>query len=500
MVRSHGSSAVRPITDAAPLAPASPPRLGLIAAVLVAGAIVGWLVAQSGEDGGAPPAVSNDAGVGQLADAAPASAAIDWSTATAYPLIPAGHRFDGFTGVAEVADSIYVTANLYDAAARDDRAVMWRSADGEVWEDVVLDLGAAVEVDNITAYGDSLLVAGTRDGDPVVWRSIPERAIGGASWNEISLDEPSTVEVQEVSLAANRYGQIVVVASGVIDLTDRIVEPYLPPGIDLSAGRYRYYGDRWLVATAADWTDHPNDIEIFAETPEVMVAGNRAWTRVVTSDGVEHLATFPLPDDQHYPGGAQSGTTISAVKVWASGDAGDFHTITGPNIVPSGRFEPVRWGDRFVAAEYGIGAAGPDDATVIWESSRGTAWRPIRSQPPGDCVPFSLAVSGNRLLALSDGGVVCVRNGDAAWQMLGTRQSGVGYLTGGDAGFLRYPLNNDYGSSSFSRDGVSWASTKIAAAEPYPMIAVLHDRLVTLSVEWKVGTATQVRIWIGEIG
>jgi hypothetical protein len=437
-------------------------------AVLAVGGLVGWLVAAAADGPAAPSTASEDPDAGRLADPPGSLPTIDWSEAGTIP--ETAGTFDGFTGAAQVGNTIYVAARVTDPVTRQRRAILWRSDDSAVWEDAGLDLGAAAVVDQIAAYGDALLLAGSSRGQPRLWKSIPGRVIGGASWIEVPLPEPPGIAVGEASLATSRDGQVVVTVPGTIDLTDRVVAD-LPAATDLNrAGT------------------------------EVVVADNRAWTRVVTPDGSEHLATYLLPDELHYVAGRSDGLRVSAMKVWASSNGVAFYPVTGPNIVPSGRFEPIRWGKGFVAAEYGIGAAGNDDATVIWESSRGTAWRPIRSQPSADCVPFSLSVSGERLLAVSDGGVVCLRIGDSPWQLLGTRQSGVGYLTGGDAGFLRYPLDNDYQSSAFSRDGMSWADISIPAAEPYPMIAVLRDRLLTLSVQRRPNTAPRIQIWIGAIG
>jgi hypothetical protein len=503
MSETQPTGSVRPIPARSdPGAPNRTPRLAVAIALLAAGTLGGWLVGSARGDPTLPSTESSVAAASSVTTEPPA--VVSWHEAQSIPPLPAGLSLSGGYDAAELDGDIYLAVNLTDGSDTAG-AMLWRSTDGVTWDDVGIDLGGSVAISRVLPYGEGLLLVGTRTeqqaaaerpGATIVWRSLPGRSIDADSWVEVALDSPG-VSPYYVTAAVNDSGYITVVAEGSIDLTAAVVDPLLPPGF--SATDPDVFAQGSAVVVDADTTDGRVDvIAQFAAMPELTVVGNRAWSRVVGLDGAETMASYPLPATGHYQDGPQQFLRVATTTAWASEDGIEFRPVTG--AIPDGFFIAEHRKDRFVAAAYDRQASfAPNENITVWESRRGNTWHPAQEQPPSRCSPFFFAAGGSRLLALSETGPICIRDGNADWVVLGGDRPPAGSLVGGDAGFALFPFDTQIAPPQFSPDGVNWTELEIPEDSVHPQIVVLGDRLLLTAVYVAPASPPEPRIWVGDL-
>lgn len=499
------SRMVRPIPDyPTPDGRHRTPRVAVAAALLTVGALAGWL-AGSAVDTASPSATTQPVAGGLPITTEP-PAVISWREAGSIPALPDGFSLSGGYDAAELDGEIYLAVNLSNESGVA-RSMLWRSADGVTWDDTGLDLGEPAAISRLLAYEEGLLLVGAKASEagapepaaaPTVWRSLPGRTIDADSWVEITLGS-SGMTPYSVTAAVNDSGNVAVAAEGTIDLTAAVIDPLLPPGF--SAADSDVYLTGTAVVVDPDTTDGQSDvIAQFADFPALTVVGDRAWSRVVGLDGEETMATHPLPAAGHYRQGVQNSLYVDTVMVWRSTDGTEFRQV-GTTLIPDGFFLAERWQDRFVAAAYERQDSFAQNETVtIWESRRGTAWHPLDEQPPAQCSPFFFAASGSRLLALSETGPICIRNGAADWVTLEVDRPPAGNLVGGDAGFALIPFDSQISPPQFSPDGINWVDIELPEDSLHPQVVVLPDRLLMTTVYVDPFAPPEPRIWIGELG
>ncbi len=296
-----------------------------------------------------------------------------------------------------------------------------------------------------------------------------------------------------ISTAVAGDGDIFVLMSGYADLWRDAVAPFVPEGADLN-GEVVYRGSEFL-----QWSDSGLETRLFFEDPQVVIVDRAAWVRIVNCHGEEVIRTFPLPRRTYSSSMKPQLTEIQLYAAWTSLGGAAFEPVEGDGLLPSGCFLPTAWGNRFVAV--GASADGGERLeTVLWVSDSGSEWVPDPVQPPAECSPFSLVVSGESLHLTSADGTQCCRRGlGADWIVLDEPCESC-YKLAGPAGFLGYPTSFEYNKGLLSRNGVLWNEVPVPGVEPYPTLAVLDDSLVAMSVFNDLDSNHQVRIWVGATG
>lgn len=474
-----------------------PPQLGLVILLLVAGGLVGWVVASLGATDNTIQEVENSdvAGLGPTSLEPGPVAEVQWIRATVVPETPDGLEYSGVSAVAEVDGSLYVAVNWMDPDTHEVTGELWSSADGLEWQAEPIDIGIPVATYDLTATGNGLLLAARSPDTDSLWRSTPARAIGGSSWSEVPLEIPTTIVRDSFMTAATSDGDIMVIMVGHLDILDRVIEPYLPAGVSLDDENYTYNGDQFIYTQLP-----PSSIQIFGEHPEVVVAGDNVWIRLVTLEGEEILRTIPLPDGA-YPTTTEQGSVLNVtlLMAWVSTDGVEFRQVLSKDALPEGLFNVEAWEEGFVGAthEPRRSSVGPHDVT-LWESESGRSWSPQPQQPPGQCLPFHLAVSEGRILLTTPDGTQCVGDRGSEWAVL-DEPSTATYVVGGPAGFIGYPDAFSYDAAMFSQDGLAWAKIEIPALEPYPSLSILEDRLLVVSVgRSRPNNPVRIGIWVGQ--
>lgn len=475
---------------------ARPPQLVLVVMLLATGGLIGWLVGSTG--GGdtiaSPVADSGEVELAPLTLVGETSVDVEWVQATALPAAPSGMEYAGVSNAVEVAGTIYVVVNWWDPNTDEQIGYLWISADGREWRAEPINVGQPVAAYDIEAVGDGLLLAGRSGGTESLWRSVPDRAISGSSWTEVPLGIPETVHRDMFGTAVTTDGDILVTMLGYLDIVSELIGPYLPAGVDLDDERYSYDGGQFIYTSLP-----PDRIQIFGEHPEVVVAGDNVWIRLVTLEGEEVLQTVPLPEAAHpVPFEPRLGS-VPLNMAWVAPDGVEFVPVLGENALPGGFFLPEAWADGFVGSVYEWpGPFATDQDVTLWGSQSGQAWRPQDPQPPHECSPYRLVVGGDRILLTQEGGVRCVRDSGTEWAVI-TEPGESAYVVGGAAGFIGYPNAFEYDAALFSRDGLSWERIEIPGLEPYPTLSVLEERLMVLSVGRPRATGPlRIGIWLGE--
>ncbi len=475
------------------------PRFVAVIALLAIGGLVGWVAASLGN---APSPTPTTSPVAQPEiDTTPASRdaslgpSVEWTKANAVPEMPDGMEYRRFSAVAEVDGHINTAAVFADPTTGEEASQLWESVNGLDWKISKIDVGEPLAAQELVAVGDGLLLTGQTEDSYAMWRSIPGRAINGSSWAKVSLEIPVGFQRGFLRTAVNSTGGNMTVAIGSLELWREVIGPYLPDGVDLGDPGFVYRGGSFLYKPESS-----DDIELFSEPPEVVVAGDNVWVRIVTPAGEEVIQTFPLPPGTYPVGTAPTLENVSLSMAWFSDDGIDFLPVVGVNALPSGYFLPKPWGEGFVGAVYEMDSSVViNEAITLWGSRSGRAWQPQQQQVPKECSPFQLAISGNRMHLTSEDGTQCIRDIDSPWEILDEPSTST-YVVGGGAGFVSYPDSFEYDTALFSHDGISWARISIPTPEPYPGIMVLEDRLLALSVSRPNEEAPPVvEIWLGKI-
>lgn len=472
----------------------SPPPLLLVVALLAIGAVLGWSIAALGGDSVATASSSapgDDLSVPSDLDRDDNSS-ISWQRATSVPAIPVGFRYAGATDPVELGGIIYLVINFSDPVSGATIGQLWSSEDGATWRAETLNLGAPVEVVEITAAGDGLILSARADGGFGLWRSPLGRAVDGSSWTRLPLELPDNVEIQFHQTAVSAGGEITTVLIGSFEIWREILAPFVPDNIDIN--------DPELVLFMGSVVRPGEDIpyQIFTFDPEVLTTRDSVWVRVVDSNGQEELFTSPLPEGAYPLARTPELGAVGVAFAWRSIDGIEFIPVTGRAALPSGYFLPEPWRGGFISAAYEQeDSFAPDEQVRLWSSASGRAWQPLDTQPPRECARYLLAVSGNRLL-LSDGDTRCLWAGER-WDVL--RDSvDVADVTGGPAGFLGFPKNFDNPTALFSRNGRDWVNAGLPTGETFQALSVLEDGLFALTVtEPGSDEASRVDIWLGEI-
>lgn len=468
-------------------------------ALLGIGGLLGWLAASLGGNGSpvttTPAPADGATAVATVPRDPRQQPTVTWTQATVLPQLPAGMEYAGTSGVAELDGRMYVIVNFYDPDHDEIFGHLWQSEDGLEWESTVLDVGIPIAGYELTAIRDTLLMAGRSGDDYALWESVPGRAVGGSSWNQIDLQVPDNLTRSFLATAVNDAGKIVTVLIGELEVWPEIIEPYLPPDVSLDDPALSYVGDQSLYLR-----DGSGNIQLFAEAPEVVVTGDDIWIRIITIGGEEILRTLELPAGTYPVGSRPTLAEISVAMAWISEDGHDFLPVTGSNALPRGIFMPEAWGDRFVAASYErADSLGTNEEVTLWMSASGRAWQPATQQPPAECSPFFFATSGARMHLTSEEGTQCVRDLGSAWEILDEPGTST-YVIGGPAGFVGYPNSFEYDSAVFSRDGVTWVDIDIPGTEPYPSLSILKERLLTVAaIRPHPDQPTRIDIWVGEL-
>lgn len=493
---STGEMPVRPVNDTqSPPTEHKLPRSTVAIALVAIGGLLGWLAASLGGGEGASPVTPEPTTDTIVPRATRPPATVNWVQATAVPAAPLGMEYAGTSAVAELNGRMHMIVNFHDPSEDRRLSQLWRSDDGLVWDSVLLEVGDDSVAYELTTVANTLLMTGQAGSDFALWQSVPGRSVGGSSWNRVELDVPDNLEHSFVTTAANTRNEIVTVVVGDLEIWPEVIEPHLPENIDLDDPAISYQGDQFLYLM-----DGREDIRLFAQPPELVVAGDNIWVRLILANGDELLQTVDLPPGT-YPVSLQP--TLAPVEVamaWFSTDANDFLPVIGRNALPLGYFIPEPWGDRFIAAAYEpIDFVTTNEPAEFWLSGSGRAWQPATQQPPPECAPFYFAISGSRIHVTSDDGVQCVRDIGTPWEIL-DEPSQNSYVVGGLAGFLGYPDSFESDPAFFSRDGIVWAEIEMPAVESYPSFSVLDDRLLAIAANRPgANQPTQLDIWVGEI-
>jgi len=304
---------------------------------------------------------------------------------------------------------------------------------------------------------------------------------------------PEGIEISYHATVVNEAGEVVVVAIANSNIWRDVIAPLLPEGVDPDDPGMT------LSLDSVYLPDLDQSIQIFAERPEVVTTEDAVWVRYVTLDGEEVLSKYDLPIGA-FPVEAQPDLRYVRISLaWFSSDGFEFLPARGAGALPDGYFLPEPWGDGFIAASYELEASfAPFEDFRLWTTESGRAWRPAESQPPSECKDFYTASSGDRLLLSNDAGVHCVGTTGGEWKVL-TETEKSSYVVGGPGGFVGYPAGYAYDTALFSRDGEHWESTTVPAAEPYPSLVPLENRLFMLSVDpGRPGVDKHIDLWTAE--
>ncbi|MDX2467775.1 MAG: hypothetical protein QNL12_10710 [Acidimicrobiia bacterium] len=465
-----------------------PPRCAIVVALLGIGCLLGWL---GGSIGTGPQQVASTAALTSISETPPNdSIAVDWEEAVTVPPIGPNWELADHSNPAELGGQIYMVMRLRQPSGGEDLLELWRSGDGLRWVSQPLDLAVPVRAPRLTAAADTLLLSASNGQNDELWRSSPHPGSDAVMWHSVPLRVPEGISGQSLTAAATSEGEASAVMVGDLDIWQDILTPFLPDGINLEDGQWRYEGDEFLYAT-----DDCADIRLFAEHPEVVVADDRVWVRLVTLDGEEVLQTVPLPPETHPITESPLLTEIQLFAAWVLSDDGALQAVPGRNMPPAGQFQPTTWGNGFVAAVHQLDRMTGTSESALWRSDTGQVWLPDPVPPPAECAPFVVATSGDNLHLTSAAGTQCRRDFDSDWVVL-EQPCAVCYKLGGTAGFLGYPKNFEYDKGMLSRDGISWSAITVPGSEAYPTLAVLENRLVAVSV---CKQPSQVRIWLGTI-
>lgn len=474
-----------------------PPRPGIILTFLAVGVLLGWLGASLGMDGPAPPAIDQQdvplTALSADADAGEAIAVV-WAEAAVVPDIQPGWELADHSGFAECGGRIYIAIRLRQSISGDETTELWSSEDGLLWASQPLRLGVSAEAPRLAASADSLLLTARTGAGDALWQGTPSAANDIVSWRTVQLRVPDGLRDDVLTTATTDDGDVTVVMIGDLDIWPEIIAPFLPESVAVSDAGYVYDGDEYLRGTG-----DRADIRLFAEPPEVVVADQRVWVRIVTLEGEEVLRAVPLPTGVYPMSDSPPITDIRLASAWTSTGGREFIPVTALDAMPNGYFRPQAWGDTFVAAAHQPDrSVGGNGGTVLWRSDSGRAWLPDPSQPPQECSPYVVAVSGESIYLTSEEGTQCRRDLDTEWIVLG-RPCTVCYKVGGAAGFLGYPRSFEYDRGVVSRDGVAWSEIAVPTVEPYPTLAVLEDRFVSMSVCGEAADQpSRIRIWVGK--
>ena len=150
----RGSGSVTPLSPLDETVPrereSSPPRLLILAIVLIAGTITGWLLAGRG-DGGLPGVDGADVPGGTPAarflsadSAGGLAATVEWAEATAVPAIPPGWELSDHSGFVEAHDAKYMVMQLRSPQGDFVANELWSSDDGMAWTSRPFDLGVPI--------------------------------------------------------------------------------------------------------------------------------------------------------------------------------------------------------------------------------------------------------------------------------------------------------------------------------------------------------------------
>ncbi len=479
----------------------NPPRLLLGAVLLALGGLVGWVAASLG--GGAavtttaPPTTASEAGV--IRDTGPLPT-VTWTAATSVPTVPSGFDYAGTSTMVEIDGITHVIVNFQDSTTGEVASELWQSTDGLEWSSRPLVADEPVEGFDLAASGSTLLMTGRGTDELALYRSIPGRVVGGSSWFRVELATPTDYRLESLTPIVNGQGDVLVMAVGYLDIWRDVIGPHLPTDIDLTDPRYVLREDGVLFETRTErGVDYAEVVPVLSGVPELVATEDSVWIHLVTAEGEEVLQTVPLPRGAYPTTASPSLNRIPLVMAWIS--AGDeFLPVTSSNALPWGLLFPQAWGDGFVAANYDLDESfGITERPTLWVSSSGRAWQQEEEQPPRQCGPAELTVSGRRMHLTADDGTQCVRDLGSSWEVLPESPT-VSYTIGGPAGFVGYPDAFAYDQALFSRDGVSWVEIEVPGPAPYPTLSILRDRLVAMSVDRpRPDRPSRIEIWVGEI-
>jgi hypothetical protein len=478
-----------------------PPRGALAVALLAAGLVIGWLLGSLGA--GDAPVDADPAGDGATLQPNGETPTVVWNEAEDVPSVPAGLEYNGFSDVVEVDGTIYVIANWINPSSGATAADLWSSDDGLRWDTDPLVVGEVGADYDLVPTGNGLILTGTKlDGSDGLWQSLPGRSIDGSSWTEIDLGVPANLHRSWFRSAVTSEGETVITLIGQLDIWRDVIRPYLPDDVDIADPKY-VYRDLDGVLTETSVVDGQEfaerTMQPFIEPPELVIADDEIWIHLITAEGEEVFDTVPLPEGTYPATTNPTLQDIPLVMEWVSNDGIEFFPVTGRNALPNGYFLPEPWEQGLVAAAYELGESfAPNEIVTLWTSQSGRAWQLEGTQPPVECSPFFIAVSGDRMHLTSETGTQCVRKAGSDWVVL-DEKSRSAYTVGGPAGFIGYPDSFEYDTALFSRDGLTWGTIEIPGLEPYPTLSILEDRLLVLSVgKSQPFQPADAGIWVSE--
>jgi hypothetical protein len=486
---SDDSPKVRPISEDGLAQQTAPPHLGLFLVIMAMGALIGWGFSALGSV--TPTVVSEDPTTERALAAADETATVTWAEATAVPEFPPGYEYAGATNPVELDGSIYLAVRFLDQRTGLIRSELWKSPDGLSWSSDLIELGDSVSIIEVAVTNDGLILSGTTDGRFAMWRSAPRHAVDGTSWVPIDVDMPENIDDQ--AIVVNDMGEVVTVVMGEISIWRDVVAPLVPEGVDA------YDPHLTLSRDSVSIPDEGYSVRLFQEAPEVLTTGDSVWVRLTTVEGEELMRSYKVPAGAYPVEAAPDLGHIRVIMAWSSADGIEFLPVLDKDQLPDGYFTPRAWDDGFIAASYELkDGYAAFESVRLWQTRSGRAWQPVRSQPPSACTRYSIAVSGSRVLLTDENGTRCLGTSEGTWQVL-EEPCKLCYTVGGPAGFIGYPKGFDYATAMFSSDGENWSDVVIPAAEPYPTMIPLEDRILLFSVTQPLAGTKHMDIWIGEI-
>lgn len=454
----------------------SPRRLPatVAGALLLIGASAGYLL-------GLPSDTA--ASIAPVTTAAPGAAPANQITPTQYDWLkqrPTSENQQAWAVYAatELVDHLYLL--VADDGDFRNRRVLWRSADGETWDRLKLDLGAEVTVTDLDVDGSTLLLSGWDGDTAMVWRS--QALAGGDEPQWLATPLPDVADgfgdVIGVSVTSeiNKSGEIVVSAEMGIDVTNTLLE--FPAGQPV-----------------------PNLLS-YRELPEVAVADGRLWMRIVTADGDEQVHTQTIPKTIRVTSEAgHYGTEIrflTAGALWVSADGARFSAVDLGDLaeIPS----PQSFNDIFISV-----AANAGGAHELWSSADGSTWSPSSWVAPAACGDWQgVAIGGPGLLLSSDDfDTHCLSGSGTDWEIRPSASTKVStmasvWIEGDDGGYLALARNSTESAVLTSSDGFHW--DRVAFNEEILGIRTfaVGDRLVTSSRPFGTARPRPLVVWVGE--
>ena len=191
---------VRPLGDSDATAAKEPPRLLLVAVVLLIGVLAGWGFSASRDE----PTATRETGTTETAspqtltdvpdpEPVPEGIEVDWQEATEVPPIPDGYEYGGTSGPVTLDGAFYLMVRFRDVENGSLRNELWISDDAVSWRSEVLDLGEQAEVIGLAATNDDLVITANGANGFFMWTSTAGVSGDRSSWEPVDLQLPPTV-------------------------------------------------------------------------------------------------------------------------------------------------------------------------------------------------------------------------------------------------------------------------------------------------------------------